>query len=290
MTACIDAQLAGLDPWRRSLFVRAARGDRAARYFWAPQTAAVNPDPWQAQTLRELVTLRCDVILNCSRQAGKTETVSLAAYLLASVGLFVLIVCPTDDQSKEFLRILLGHHERLGLCRFNRDRDPNVHEVNFSSGGRIIALPNSEKRVRMYRKVGLLVLDEASRIPDQIYNAVRPMLMVGRGKTAMLSTPNGRTGFFYHEWCGKGTASAPWGGSWQRHRISWKDVGCLEDGRKRLTPMDLEAERDRPGVIVEQEYLDCAEGEEFLATSGAVFDTEMWQGMLANNFFDGRDG
>lgn len=282
MTA-LDHHLAGLDPWRRGLLLKAARGDRAARLFWFPERGMVNPDRWQAQVARETVTQRLDVLLNCSRQAGKTETLSYCNYLLASLGMFAVIVLPTDEQSKEFLRIVMEHHNRLHLTTLSKHRDPNMHEVNFSSGGRIIALPNSEKRVRMYRKVDQLTIDEASRVPDPIYNALRPVLMVGRGCTALASTPNGRSGFFYEEWIGEGSAADPRGGPWRRHRISWRDVGCHPDGTPRLRPQDLERERQRPGVIVEQEYLDCAVGEEFLAGGSCPFDSELWEAMVENN-------
>jgi hypothetical protein len=114
------------------------------------------------------------------------------------------------------------------------------------------------------------------------------MLMVGRGKTALLSTPNGRQGFFYQEWIGKGSAENPWGGRWRRHRVSWRDVGCHEDGKPRITPADLEEERMRPSICVESEYLDCSIGAEFVATQGCAFDLDNWQCLLDNNQGDWR--
>jgi hypothetical protein len=45
-----------------------------------------------------------------------------------------------------------------------------------------------------------LVLDEASRIPDSLYIAVRPMIAVSGGSMMLLSTPFGKRGFFYRVW------------------------------------------------------------------------------------------
>src|SRR5262249_45399916 len=54
--------------------------------------------------------------------------------------------------------------------------------------------------------VALLVIDEAARVPDSLYYAVRPMLAVSGGRLVCLSTPFGKRGFFHSEWIGKG----PW--------------------------------------------------------------------------------
>jgi hypothetical protein len=36
-----------------------------------------------------------------------------------------------------------------------------------------------------------MLIDEAARVSDEIYKAVRPMLAVGNGDLLMMSTPNG---------------------------------------------------------------------------------------------------
>src|SRR5262245_22293174 len=72
---------------------------------WTPdpgQAMPYPPDPWQRATLTELVRDRLNVLLCCSRQVGKTETVACAAYLEACDGGFVLVVSPSERQSLEF--------------------------------------------------------------------------------------------------------------------------------------------------------------------------------------------
>src|ERR1019366_5345786 len=88
--------------------------------------------------------------------------------------------------------------------------------------------------------VTLLVLDEAARIPDQLYRSVRPMLAVSRGRLVALSTPFGRRGWFYEEWSGTGP--------WDRVQITWRDC-------PRITADFIEEERRALGPAwVAQEY------------------------------------
>jgi hypothetical protein len=73
-----------------------------------------------------------------------------------------------------------------------------------------VCLPCREETIRGYSHVSLMVIDEAARVPDDLYRAVSPMLSVSCGRMVCLSTPHGKRGFFYHAWA-KGGAD--------RHRI-----------------------------------------------------------------------
>jgi hypothetical protein len=45
--------------------------------------------------------------------------------------------------------------------------------------------------IRGYSGIKLLILDEAARVPDDIYRAVRPMLAVSAGHAALLRRAGG---------------------------------------------------------------------------------------------------
>jgi hypothetical protein len=47
--------------------------------------------------------------------------------------------------------------------------------LQFPNGSRIIGLPGSEETIRGFSAVSLLLVDEASRVPDDLYMAVRLM-------------------------------------------------------------------------------------------------------------------
>lgn len=244
---------------------RASEGDEVARLWLSPTLAMPGLDQWQVKVLKQLVPFERDVICNCSRQVGKSTVISLAAYLRACTGQFVLVISASDRQAMEFLAKLKKHHTRLNLVPTYKDTD---HEILFNGGGHILALPKSETTIVGFSALDLLVIDEAAKVPDNIYNAVRPMLITSRGQTALLSSPFGQRGFFYQEWI---SASS----TWKRFRVSWRDC-------PRIQPRDVERERNRPGVIVEQEYLDCEEGKEFLPTAGGFFNVPAWSELQAD--------
>jgi hypothetical protein len=54
----------------------------------------------------------------------------------------------------------------------------NEMSSQFPNGSRIVGLPGSEGTIRGFSAVSLLLVDEASRVPDELYLAVRPMLAV----------------------------------------------------------------------------------------------------------------
>ena len=101
-----------------------------------------------------------------------------------------------------------------------------------------------------------LLVDEASRVDDALYFAVRPMLAVSGGSLLMLSSPNGKRGVFYEEWTG--------GQRWQRYEVPASEC-------PRISEAFLEEERRAlPSWVYRQEY-ECSLEE----TEDAVFTTDM---------------
>ncbi len=72
-------------------------------------------------------------------------------------------------------------------------------------------MPGTEKTVRGFSGATLLIVDEAARVDDALYHAVRPMLAVSGGALMMLSTPYGKRGAFFDEWTN--------GQGWERYEI-----------------------------------------------------------------------
>ena len=62
--------------------------------------------------------------------------------------------------------------------------------LELANGSRVVSLPGDEKNIRGYSGVTLLVIDEAARVADELYYAVRPMLAVSQGRLVALSTPS----------------------------------------------------------------------------------------------------
>ncbi|MDQ5829410.1 MAG: hypothetical protein M3324_05970, partial [Actinomycetota bacterium] len=83
--------------------------------------------------------------------------------------------------------------------------------LELENGSRIVTLPGSEKTIRGFSGTSLLILDEAARVEDELYFAIRPMLAVSGGAMMMLSTPYGKRGVFYEEWSS--------GEGWERYEV-----------------------------------------------------------------------
>src|SRR5215208_2493376 len=155
------------------------------------------PDGWQEDLLRSLADR---VLLNCSRQSGKSTMAAVTALhrALYHPGSLILCLAPALRQSQELFAKIAGFYRDLG-----RPVSPigeRKLSLELENGSRIITLPGSERTIRGFSGANLLLVDEASRVDDELYFAIRPMLAVSGGSLIMLSSPYGRRGVFYEEW------------------------------------------------------------------------------------------
>ena len=165
------------------------------------------------------------------------------------------MVSPCQRQSAEFVRKAAEFVRRLGI-RARGDGDNEI-SLAFPNGSRIVGLPGSEATVRGFSAVSLLLVDEAARVSDELYLAMRPMLAVSGGRLWLMSTPFGTRGFFYEAW-------AHGGEQWLR--VSAPATSC-----SRISPAFLEEERAAMGERwFGQEYL-CS----FAESSSSVFDRSL---------------
>lgn len=216
--------------------------------------AGIEPDPWQREVLR---APERQIILNCSRQSGKSTTTGILAThaALYDPGSLALLVSPSERQSIELLRKVKDTLRALGVTADEVEKD-NTLGLETTSGSRVLALPGKEETIRTYSGVRLIAIDEASRAADALYHALRPMLAISGGRLVLLSTAFGRRGFFWEAWAQGGTM-------WRRFEIP--ATMC-----PRITPEFLAQERaSLPRDVFAQEYM-C----EFVEASGSVFDAD----------------
>jgi len=187
--------------WARSLAADFGAGSDAARMMRA---AGLKPDPWQEEVLRSRAR---QVLLLCTRQAGKSTVSALLALheALYRRGSLVLMLAPALRQSQELFRKLIGFYDALD--RPVPATGESALRLELANGSRVLSLPGKEETIRGFSNVRLLVVDEASRVPDELYYTVRPMLAVSEGRLIGLSTPHGKRGWFYAEW--SSAASSP---------------------------------------------------------------------------------
>jgi hypothetical protein len=158
--------------------------------------AGIQPDPWQRQVLTSAAPR---VLLNCCRQSGKSTTAAALALATAlhEPGALTLVLSPTLRQSQELFRKVLDlYRPAAGSLPASQ---ASALRLELGHGARILSLPGTESTTRGYSGVTLLVVDEASRVSDDLYYAIRPMLAVSGGRLLALSTPWGKRGWFYKE-------------------------------------------------------------------------------------------
>ncbi len=221
----------------------------------------LDPDPWQERLLRSTSPR---VLLNCSRQSGKSTMSGVMALhrALYSPGSLVLCLAPSERQSKELFAKVADSYRRLrGTPAPASDRKLGMHLPN---GSRIEALPGSEKTVRGFSGTSLLIVDEAARVDDELYYAVRPMLAVSGGTLMMLTTPYGKRGVFFEEWTS--------GRDWDRYEVPAAEC-------PRISEEFLEEEREAlPTYVYRQEY-ECS----FEDTEDQIFTHEMVQAAVTDD-------
>jgi len=205
--------------------------------MWAREVLGYHPDPWQADLLRSRSKR---IILNCSRQSGKSTTCAAlglheSIYRRPSFG---LVIAPSQDQSAE---LMMKFDEFRGAVELPSDylsTDTKL-AVRFANHNRFIARPGSEKTARSFSAVTLLLEDEASRVLDDLYNSVRPMLAVSNGRHILMSTPFGKRGHFFK--------------IWDQERDIWQWFEIPAEQCPRITKDFLEEEK-RTNPWFEQEY------------------------------------
>lgn len=214
--------------------------------------AGIVPDPWQAGLLRDRASK--EILLLCSRQAGKSTASALLAVdeSLHHAPALVLILAPALRQSQELFRKIKAILTDLGDAACPVERETEL-TLEFGNGSRVVCLPGKEATVRGFSRVSLLIVDEASRVRDDLYGAMRPTLAVSGGRVLLLSTPWGRRGFFFEEYENGGPR--------------WKRIVIRATDCPRIPPSFIETERESRGDWwVRQEYF-C----EFVETEDQVF-------------------
>ncbi len=213
--------------------------------------AGIVTDAWQSDLLRSDAK---QMILLCSRQSGKSTVSSILAIheAIYQPNSLILLLSPSLRQSQELFRKLKDVYNALESPSLPQTIEESALRSEFDNGSRIIALPGKEATIRGFSGVSLLIIDEASRVPDELYQSVRPMLAVSGGRIVLLSTPFGKRGFFYNEWTD--------GAEWERVKITANECPRIDENW-------LMRERAMIGDWwFRQEYL-C----EFVETSDQIF-------------------
>lgn len=219
---------------------------------WAERVSQQSLDPWQKLLM---ASEHPALLLLTSRQVGKSHVVSLrAAYRALFLRRRVGILSPTLRQSGIVFRRARGwiHSERA--VHIQRQ---TLTECEIDTGGAIVAFPGDRPDLAIRGDtLDDLIVDEASRIKDELIAAASPTVATRPGANiTYLSSPAGQRGAFHKAW-----ASEDW----------WHKVKVTAQECPRISPAFLARERIRLGAtLYSQEY-----NAEFVASAGGLFDPE----------------
>jgi hypothetical protein len=167
---------------------------------WSRRELRLTLDPWQARMVDSPAGARVACLTH--RQAGKTTAAAVGiahTMVWRAPASTSLVLAPTLRQSAELIRNLRGRlldgHEKLAV--------DNTFSVELMNGSRALAMPGADDAsIRGLSIDGDLVIDEAARVNDALFEASRPMLIrhAAKARMILLSTAWARLGFFYRVW------------------------------------------------------------------------------------------
>jgi len=230
------------------------------RVAWTQQAARMSLDPWQRDVLKSEARR---AILNCARQVGKTQVVSLLAAAVAAQGGFAIVVAPSLRQSGNLFRRMREHLVSGGIT-LTRE---TATEIATAGGGGAICLPGD--RPSMIRGLSLrhaggsaLICDEAAFVKNELWAAASPMLAAApEARLLLLSTPSGPQGEFYRIW---------------QEETDFEKVTISASSCPRISASFLEEERRRLGDAIFSQEFECA----FITTGASVFDASALAAMF----------
>jgi hypothetical protein len=193
-----------------------------------------------------------------SRQSGKT-LVSLNLLLYFAINVpdsYNVLVSPVFSQSKKSF---------LDLAKSAGSNNPLIASSNASElimtfrNGSVIRMLSAEsgQNLRGFTVSGLMVIDEAAFIPEDVWTTIlRPTTIIRGKKVLFISTPNGNNWFKkIYDW-----GEDPDYKDWASYRITSYDNPYLDQDTLEL------ARKTLPDKSYQQEYLGI-----FIEGSGSVF-------------------
>jgi hypothetical protein len=156
--------------------------------------------PYQEAMVREVHALPY-VALICSRQVGKSVCASYYAtwYAYTHPGAVILIIAAVERQAAldlEMIRTFVLGSPLLSTSLLEISQT----FVRLSTNAKVYSLPaGAEGATIRGFAADVVLLDEAARIPEDVYNAVLPMISTKRAaKLVLATTPRGMSGFVWN--------------------------------------------------------------------------------------------
>ena len=159
------------------------------------------PFPWQAVVHRGLDKygyrsghIHCG---KAKRQIGKSFIIinELLRFAINYTNTVSCCLSPTLNQARKIYKQILKVTDQTGVVIKKND---SLLEIEFINGS-VLVFKSAEQResLRGYTFNGILCIDEAAYISDEVWSIIRPTCDVYQAPILMVSTPKFRMGFFF---------------------------------------------------------------------------------------------
>lgn len=221
------------------------------------QTEGFIFDQWQ----QEVLDASGNLLLCTGRQVGKTTTLAIKAarYMMQHKNSRIIVVSLTEDQAQLIIIMILTFFEKNYKTWLKRPYTKNItkNKIVLNNGSQVLSRPvgNTGDAVRGFTG-DVLIIDEASRMPEQVWTSAKPTLLTTGGELWICSTPFGRKGYFYDCWENKNNRFKVFHIS-SEEVIKNRPISASWTEKKREAALQFldDEKRDMSELLYAQEYL-----------------------------------
>lgn len=179
---------------------------RAEPVLFAREVLGVEPDPWQAELMMAVARGERRISVRSGHGVGKSTTVAILClwYLLTRYPVKIVITAPTSAQLfdalfaeiKRWVNQLPPQLQQLLNVKSDRIEIAAAPETGFISA-RTSRAESPEALQGIHADNVLLVADEASGVPEAVFEAAAGSMSGEEACTILLGNPTRSSGFFF---------------------------------------------------------------------------------------------
>jgi hypothetical protein len=146
-------------------------------------------DKWQVDVLNA----KGHFLLCTGRQVGKTTifAIKAAEHMINNPKSRIIVVSLTEDQAQLIIIMILNYLEKNYKDRIAKPYSKNItkNKIVLKNGSQVLSRPVGQTGDAVRGFTGdILIIDEASRMPESVFTASKPTLLTTGGKIWMCST------------------------------------------------------------------------------------------------------
>ena len=189
-----------------NVFVQWIKRYRDEPVLFAREVLGVEPDPWQADLMMAVAAGQRRISVRSGHGVGKSTTVAILCiwYLLTRYPVKIVITAPTSAQLfdalfaeiKRWVNVLPVQVQQLLNVKSDRVEIAAAPETGFISA-RTSRAESPEALQGIHADNVLLIADEASGVPEAVFEAAAGSMSGEEACTILLGNPTRSSGFFF---------------------------------------------------------------------------------------------